>query len=187
MKKAYLLSFVCLLAVSGISLANKEEALLTLFIEEFKALPDEEKVARIARKDLIDGYIAEDPDVAAAFEKHPGRKLELYGLIRELKPQIKEYCWFRLDDTYQQFLHHLQQKSPEKRGSIDFEDNQLKMYDFSAEEAALLAKMPEEQKEPFCVLASLIKSDAAVQRHDPKSKPKNARVALLQKLIRGKA
>ncbi len=188
MKKSYLLSLVCLITISGSCFAMEvEEALITEFIAQFRELPDEEKVARIAKKDLIDGYIAEDPGVAAAFEKHPGRKIELYGFIRELKPKIEEFCWYRLDDTYQQFLSLLQQKSPEKRGSVDFEGDQLRMYDFSKEEEALLEKMPEEQKEPFCVLASLIKAKAATQRSDPSIKPKNQRISRLRKLIGAKA
>ena len=188
MKKSYLLSLVCLFAASGGCFAMEaEEALLTRFIEQFKALPEEEKVVRIAREDLIDGYIAEYPDVEAVFEKHPGRKFELYGFIRELKPKIEEYCWYRLDDVYQQLLRNLQKKSPQDRGSVDIEGSQLRIFGFSKKEIALLEKMPPEQKEPFCVLASLIKAKAATQRPDPRDKPSNQRVSRLRKLIGAKA
>ena len=188
MKKSYLLSLVCLVTISGGCLAMEvEEALLTEFIAQFKELPDEEKVARIARKDLFDGYIAENPVVAAAFEKHPERRFELYGFIRKLKPQIREYCWYRLDDVYQQLLSNFQETPPQNRGSVDIEDIQLRIFGFSEKEIALLEKMPPDQKEPFHVLASLIKAEAATQRPDPKSKLKNPTVSRLRKLIGAKA
>ena len=188
MKKSYLLSLICLFAVSGSCLAMEaEEALITEFIAQFRELPDEEQVARIARKDLFDGYIAENPEIAAAFEKYPEKRFELYGFIRELKPKIEQYCWYRLDDVYQQLLSDLQKKSPKNRGSVDIDGSQLRMFGFSEQEMALLEKMPPEQTEPFCVLASLIKAKAATQRSDPSIKPKNQRVARLRKFIGAKA
>ncbi len=61
------------------------------------------------------------------------------------------------------------------------------MFGFSEQEMALLEKMPPEQEEPFCVLASLIKAKAATQRSDPSIKPKNPRVSRLRKLVGAKA
>ncbi|TET36885.1 hypothetical protein E3J61_00100 [Candidatus Dependentiae bacterium] len=190
MKKSYLLSLVCLVTISGSCLAMEEEkALLDRYIEEFKALPEEERVAKIARKDFLEGHVAEDSAIAEAFTRHPEKRVELYRHVQGLKPQIRAYCLHRLDDIYQEFLKTFEQKPTNKRGSItfDYQEGRLETYLLPEPDVALLKKMPPEQEEPFYVLATLIQMDAAVKRSDPSRKPKNPRVSRLRKLIRAKA
>jgi hypothetical protein len=167
---------------------EKEKQLLTDYIEEFKSLPEEERVAAIAKNNFLDGHLAEDPEIAAAFKRHPEKRLELYKLAKGLKPQVREYCWYRLDDVYQQFLKRFEQGPHNKRGSItfDFRKGRLETYLLPEKDAALLATMPEEQEEPFYVLVTLIQMDAATQRPNATEKPTNQRVAFLRKLFKGK-
>ena len=189
MKKSYLLSLACFFTISNNCVAMEEEKqLLKRYIEEFKSLPEEERVAAIATKNFLDGHLAKDPKVAIAFRNNPKERLELYKLIQGLKPKVREYCWYRLDDVYQQFLEKFEQKPHNKRGSItfDYQEGRLEMYLLPHDEVELLQKMPPEQAEPFYVLITLIQMDAATQKPNPTKKPKNPTVAFLRKFIGAK-
>ena len=186
MKKSYLLSLISVLAISGSCFAMEDEkALLEAYIKEFKTLSDEKKVERIATKAFFDGQLAEDPEIAAAFREHSEKRLELHMLVQELKPEIKRYCWERLDDTVQKFLTRFEARLLERRGSMtcNCQEGHVEVFGVPEDDRALLEKMPAEQGEPLYVYASLLRMDAAEQRPTPTSVAKKKKLARLLQFI----
>jgi len=138
-------------------MANKKE-LIDQFIEDFKTLPIEERVATIATKDFLHGHITEDPKVAAAFNAHHEKKQEFYKLVENLKLRVEAYCWQRLDDVIQQFILDFGNRPLEERQNVifDFRGSSLETYLLPNEDLEFIKKIPSGQEEPFYVLVTLL-------------------------------
>lgn len=175
MKKTYPFILISLLTISGSCFAVGDKKFIEQFLRDFKKLPISEQVERMANARLVDGYIESIPDLASAFEKHPGKKRELYELAHKLRPQIMEHCWERLNDTSQQFLRAFSEQPVAARRDIIFQygdDNRLQVFMLPEEQKTRLESMVEDQRESFYVFATLLQmKDVTVHREHEMEEP----------------
>lgn len=174
MKNTYLLSIFSILAISSNCFAmEKELALLDGYIKSFKKLPEEKKVALIATQAFFDGELAQDPEVAAAFRKHPEKQSELRTLAQKLIPQIRDYCWGHFDDNAQNFLARFEKRLKKGRGSmcVYYKNGNIETYMIPGEDCALLKNVSPEHAELLYVYCSILQIDKAQQHVEKKKNP----------------